>query len=153
MAHAAIDDRGKRLAIDRQSHRGPQFRIVEGRLVDIDQHSAGDIDTGHFANRLRRLLSEILQGRRGNAVGRADIEIAGEEGQIARRDLAQDRKLDAVEIGPARFPVTRVFRELDVFVRLELKEFERTGDDRRLPYPKRRHMAWVDWSPSSGDQG
>src|SRR5437762_13677870 len=145
MAHAAIDDRGKRLAIDRQSHRASQFRIVEGRLVDVDQHRAGDIDPGHFANCLRRLLSEILQGRRGNAIGRADIEISGEEGQVAWRDLAQYRKLDAIEIGSARFPVIRVFRELDVFVRLELDEFERTGADRLLPYLTRRHMAWVDW--------
>src|SRR6185437_2205161 len=112
----------------------------------------GDVDPGHFADRLRRLLAEVLQRRRGDPVGRADVEIAGEECQVARRDLAQDRKFDAIEIGPARFPIIRVLAELDVFVWFELDEFKRAGADRFLPHLTRRHVAWVDRRPSRGEE-
>src|SRR5204862_7761740 len=55
-----------------------------------------------------------------------------------------DRILDAVEIGPARLPVIRVARDLDVLVRLELDKLERPRADRVLPHLRRRHVAGVD---------
>ena len=49
----------------------------------------------------------------------------------------------AVEIGPARLPVIGVLCEPDVFVRLELDEFEGAGADRVGAHLARRHMAGI----------
>ena len=59
---------------------------------------------------------------------------------------------DAVEIGPARLPVIRVARHRDVFVRLELDEFERAGADRMAAHLARRHVAGIDRRLARGEQ-
>src|SRR5215471_17041811 len=42
---------------------------------------------------------------------------------VCRRHVLDDREFDAVEIGPAGFPVIRVLRHPNEFVGLELDEF------------------------------
>src|SRR6202021_287051 len=85
-------------------------------------------------------------------IGRADIEIAGEERQIARPDLAHDGEVDPVEIAPPGLPIIGVFGQPDIFVRLEPDEFERSGADRMLALLRRRDVAGVDWRPARGEQ-
>ena len=74
------------LAVERQHHRPPQFDVVERRLVQVDQHRARHVADIDLANRLRRLLLEILQ-RRDRHAQRDGVELAGEEGEVARRRL------------------------------------------------------------------
>ena len=71
---------------------------------------------------------------------------------MPRRRVADDRILDAVEIGAARFPVIRVADDLDVLVRLVLDEFERPGTDRVLAHLRRRDMTRIDGRLTRGEQ-
>src|SRR5215831_13212863 len=71
---------------------------------------------------------------------------------IRRREIANDRILDAVEIGPALLPVIRVSRQFDVLVRLELDEFERTGADRMAAHIARWHVAGIDRREARSEQ-
>src|SRR5260370_31040282 len=50
---------------------------------------------------------------------------------------------DAVEIRSALLPIIRVSGNLDVFVRLELDEFERAGADWFAAHIARRNMAGI----------
>ena len=59
---------------------------------------------------------------------------------------------DAVEIRPVRLPVIGVARDLDVFLRLEVDEFERAGADRMLAHVARRDMARIDHREAAGEQ-
>jgi len=125
---------------------------VERRRPRVDDHRAVDVSRRHLADRLRRLASEILQGRDGNAKGRGHVELAGEKRQIARRYFFYDRVLDGVEIRPIFFPVIGISRQLDPLVRLEFDEFEGTSADRMAAHVARRNMAGVDRRPSGSQQ-
>src|SRR6266852_4436047 len=72
--------------------------------------------------------------------------------QYRRREIADDRILDAVEIRPALLPVIRVLCHLDVFVGLELNEFKRAGADRMAAHIARRHVAGIDRREPRGEQ-
>src|SRR5271165_6775165 len=62
--------------------------------------------------------------------GESHVELPGRERQCRGRQVLDDRIFNAVEIGPARFPIIRVSRYLDVLVGLEFDEFERASADR-----------------------
>ena len=131
---ALVDDVDERLAVERQRHRPPQFGIVERRLVQVDQHRARHVADIHLADRLRRLLLEVLQRRDRHAVARMASNLPAKKARLRGAVSLHDREFDAVEIRPALLPVIRVLRHLDVLVRLELDEFERPGADRVLPH-------------------
>src|SRR5215472_10092699 len=78
------------------------------------------------------------------------IEPAGDEAQDARRQARDDRPLDAVEIGPIRFPVLGVFGNPNQLVRPEFDEFERAGADRMRAHVARRDVTGVDRRPAGG---
>jgi len=58
------------------------------------------------------------------------IETTGDKPQDAGRQARDDPLLNAVEIGPARFPVLWVPGDPDPLVRPEFDEFERASADR-----------------------
>ena len=58
--------------------------------------------------------------------------LSGNKGQVRRRRVGNDRILDGVEIRPARLPIIRVARHLDILAGIELDKFERAGADRVL---------------------
>src|SRR5205085_11052735 len=111
------------------------------RLRGVDDHCPVDVRGRHLADRLRRLSSEILQSRYCDAIRRIDVEFAGEEGEVPRRDFPHDRVFNAVEIWPSRFPIIGIADQLDRLVWLEIHELERAGADRALPHLTRRNMA------------
>src|SRR5262249_20181324 len=76
-----IENIKKGLAIEGQTHGPAQFRIVKGRSRRIDQHRARDIARTDLAQRLWRLLLEILECRDAHAQ-RDHVELPGEEGQV-----------------------------------------------------------------------
>src|SRR5262249_15681184 len=117
--------------------------------IAVDDHVAADAAGRHLANRSGRLALDLLQQRerRGDP-----IELARDEGEVCRRDIADDRKLDPIEIGPATLPILGVSGEGNSFVRLEFDEFEGTGADRVLSHIARRHVAWVDDRKPRGEQ-
>src|SRR6516165_2508695 len=80
------------------------------------------------------------------------IELARDEGQYRGRRVRDDRVLDAVEIGPVRLPVIRVAHDLDIFLRLEIAEFERAGADRMLAHVARAYMARKDHREAAGER-
>src|SRR6202022_788162 len=138
------DDVDEGLAIKAQRHRPSQFGLIKGPCTRVDDHRAVDVCCRYLADRLRRLALEILQGGDRHPIGRGHVELPGEERQIARRYLFDDRILDTVEIRSPRFPVIRVPGYLDRLVRLELDEFEWTRADRMTAHVARRHMAGGD---------
>ena len=111
--------------IHTERHRPSQFGIVERRRSAVDEQGSRQVGREHVADRLRRLALEILQQRDCHAEDL--IETASDEPQDARRQTRDDRPLDAVEVGPARFPVVRVPSDPDPLVRPEFDEFERAG--------------------------
>src|SRR6516165_9429391 len=80
----------------------------------------------------------------GRVFGKVMSNFPGDKCQNRRRQVADDRVFDAIEVRPPRFPVSRISRYLDVFVRLEFDEFERAGADRMAAHIPRRHMARID---------
>jgi PAS domain S-box-containing protein len=101
---------------------------------------------------LRGLRSDILQQRDRDLVGEGQVELAGNKGEDRSRAVGDDRIFDAVEIGPARFPIIGIADELDCLARLELDKFERAGADRMLPHVARRDMAGIDGRIAGGEQ-
>src|SRR5580692_8477509 len=75
------------------------------------------------------------------------------EGQDGRRQVFDDRVLDAVEIRPVLLPVIRVSCYLDVLVRLELDEFERAGADGVLAHVACRDVAGIDRREPGSESG
>jgi len=57
------DDVDKRLPVDCQRHRPPQFRVVEGWRLPVDDHVPRDVSHEHVANRVRQLVLDVLQLR------------------------------------------------------------------------------------------
>src|SRR6516225_6114335 len=151
----ALGDRvDKGLAVDAQRHCAPELRIVERRLLVIDEQMPVDALAGvHLADRLRHLALDVLhQWNRQSEIRKGDVELAGDEGEVRRARILDDRIFDAVEIRPARLPVVRVARHLDVFVRLELDEFEWAGADRVPTHVRRRHVTGIDPRRVAGDR-
>src|SRR5215472_12136672 len=68
---------------------------------------------------------------------------AADEGERTRRQVLDDRILDAVEIGSPWLPVIRIAGHRNRLVRLEIDEFERAGADRVLPHLARRDVARI----------
>src|SRR6266446_4569690 len=137
------DDVDKRRAVEAQPHCTPQIGVVEGRLVPVGDQATIDADRRQLADCLRHLAGHVLQQRRRHAIPEGHVEFTGDESQYRRRQVANDRILDAIEIRPALFPVIGVPRHLDVLVRLELDEFERARADRMLAHVARRNVAGV----------
>ena len=105
--------------------------------VAVDHHVAVDVGRHQLADRLRPLVLHVVQHRHLKEIRRGHVELAGREGQLPGRLVLDDRPFDAVEIGPVLFPVVGIARDLDVFVRLEFDELERSGADRMLPHVAR----------------
>src|SRR5215813_8881081 len=105
-----------------------------------------------MAQLLSHLVVDILQHRYLEKIPGGHVDLARDEGERAGRDVLDDLVLDSVEIRPVRFPVIRIARYLDVFVRLELDELEGSRTDRVLPHLARRHVARIDWSEAGGEQ-
>src|SRR5262249_49618236 len=103
-----------------------------------------------FADRLWRLVLDVLQ--LWDCDPEKDIVFDGEERQKPRRDVFDDRVLDAVEIGPARLPIVGVARHRDRLVGLEVDEFEWAGADRMLAHVAGRDMAGIDRRPAGREQ-
>jgi HEAT repeat protein len=117
--------------------------LSKGGLSRLGDQAAVDADRRQLADCLRHLAGHVLQQRRRHAIPEGHVEFTGDESQYRRRQVANDRILDAIEIRPALFPIIGVARHLDVLVRLELDEFERAGADRMLAHVARRNMAGV----------
>ena len=133
-AFALGNDVEKCLAVESERHRAPQIRIVEGRLLAVDDQIGADAAGRQIADRVGPLVLQIMAQRYRQGAGEGQFEFPGDEGEQCGRAGADDRILDAVEIGQAVLPITGVARDLDVFVGLELDEFERAGADRMLTH-------------------
>src|SRR6516165_4223615 len=103
-----------------------------------------DADRCQFADCLRHLADHVLQQWLGHAIREGHIELAGDERQYRRRQVADDRIFDAVEIRSALLPIIGVSGHLDVLVRLEPDEFKRARADRMLAHVSRRDMTGID---------
>src|SRR6516162_1656841 len=103
-----------------------------------------DADRCQFADCLRHLADHVLQQLLGHAIREGHIELAGDERQYRRRQVADDRIFDAVEIRSALLPIIGVSGHLDVLVRLEPDEFKRARADRMLAHVSRRDMTGID---------
>ena len=118
----------KGLIIQAERRRPPQLGFVERGRAAVDEQRARQIGRKYVADRLWRLALEILQQRDCHAEDL--IETASDEPQDARRQAGDDRPIDAVEVGPTRFPVLGVPSDPDPLVGPEFDEFERAGADR-----------------------
>jgi hypothetical protein len=152
IAPALVEDIDERLAVEAQRHRPAQFRVVEGRHRRVDVEIAAGVEWRDFADRLRRLRLHFAHQRDCDIIRPSQVELAAGKGQYRRRAVRDDRVLDGIEMGPPRFPVIRVVRDLDALVWLVLDEFERARSDRVLPHLRRCHMAGVDRRIARGEQ-
>ena len=100
-----------------------------------------------------RLALDIPQQRYRHLEREGHVELARDKGEDRRRAVRYHGILDAVEIWPILLPVIGVARHLDVFVRLELDEFERAGADRMLAHVARADVAGIDRRVARGEQG
>ena len=148
VALAVGNDVDEGLAVEAQCHCPPQIGVVERRLGRVDDHRPVDVCGRHLTDRLRGLHCEILQSGDRYTVRRVDVEFAGKESEVSRRDFSHDRIFDPVEIWPSGFPIVGIADQLDRLVRLEADKFERTRADRMLPHLARRNMARIDRRPS-----
>src|SRR5580692_10205563 len=80
------------------------------------------------------------------------IGLPSDEGQVRGRQVADDRELDAVEIGPPALPVIRVAGQRDPLVRLKLDKSKGSGADGMLPHLGRSNMARIDHRITRGQQ-
>jgi hypothetical protein len=78
---------------------------------------------------------------------RPDVDRYGQSGTEPTH-----RPLDAIEIGPAGFPVLRVPGDSDPLVRPEFDEFERAGANRMRAHLARQDVTGVDRRPAGGQQ-
>src|SRR6202047_283593 len=130
----------------------PQIGVVEGRHVPVDVQVAVEPDRPHLAHRLRHLALHVLEQRDREAVWKGHVELSRNEGQDGRRQVFDDRVLDAVEIWPVLLPVIWVSCYLDILVRLERDEFDRAGSDRVLAQVACRHVAGIDRREPGSEQ-
>ena len=151
VALAAGDDLDKRLAVEAQRHCPAQIGIVKGWLVAVDDQVAIDVRGKHLANRVRRLVLDILQLRDGDP--EIDIGLAGDKRQQPGRYIFDDRVFDAVEVGTPLLPIIRVAGHRDRLVWLELDKFERAGADRMTAHVARADVTRVDRRPAGRQQG
>ena len=103
-ALALGEDIEKGLAVEAEGHRPPQLGFVERCDVAVDHQVAADIRRIELADRLRRLVLDVA-GQRHRQAAERDVELARDERQDRRRDVADDGVLQPVEIGPAGLPV------------------------------------------------
>src|SRR5207248_4014649 len=95
LALPLCNDINKRLAVDAERHRAPEFRVVEWRLLAIDDQVPVYRTGRLLADRVRQLAHDVLDHRRRQPAG--DVELAGDKRQYRGRRIAHDRELDAVE--------------------------------------------------------
>jgi len=62
------------------------------------------------------------------------VELAGDKGEDRSRAVRNHGIFDAIEVRQIPLPVIGIARHLNIFVRLELDEFERAGTDRMLAH-------------------
>ena len=86
----------------------------------FDEQGARQVGREYIADRMRRLVFEILQQR--DCYAEDLIEAAGGEPQDARRQARDDRPVDVIEVGQTRFPVLRVPGDSDPLVWPEYKK-------------------------------
>ena len=80
---------------------GLTIRLVETLVGASSQMAFGACDV------------DVLEQRHGDVGDERHVELAGHEGQHARRAVVDDLPLDAVEIGLALLPVVGIAHELD----------------------------------------
>src|SRR5262249_36518101 len=105
-----------------------------------------------LADRLRRLARDIPQQRHRYLEREGHVKLAGDKGEDRSRAIRDHGIFDAVEVGSIPLPVIAIARHLDVFVWLELDEFERAGAARMLAHVTRRYMARIDRCVARGEQ-
>src|SRR5215469_9592882 len=103
----------------------------------------------HLADRAGLLALDVPRQRQSC---RGPIELTGDKREVRRRAVADDRKLDAVQIGSARLPVIRVARQRDPLVGFELDKFEWAGADRMLAHLSRRQVARINDRKAGSEQ-
>src|SRR6202011_168540 len=108
-------DVDKSSAVEAELRSAAQFGLVEGRDSAVDDQVAAVVVQHDVAIGRRRLAAQVLQLRYPQP---EQVELAGDKSQLPRRGVRDDRRLDAVEIGPARLPVIRVAQGADMFVGL-----------------------------------
>src|SRR5215469_17074904 len=90
-----------------------------------------------FADCLWHLVLHVPEEWNREGVRKGHVELAGNESQCRGRPVTDNCIFDAVEIGAVLLPVIGISCYPDVFVRLELDEFERAGADRMLTHVSR----------------
>ena len=143
VVNAAAEDVGKRLAVDRQTHRAANARIVERRPLAVHQQIALRVGRLHQTLHLRHLRLHVLHQFGRDLPGQGQVEFAGDQRQDRGRAIGDDRIFDPVQIRSARLPVIRVPLQPDRLVLLELDELKRSGADRMGAHLRRRHMARI----------
>src|ERR1700726_1805091 len=114
---------------------------MERRHVAVHEQVAAYIRYCHIADRLRQLCLHILQLRHRDA--EIDVLLPRDEREKPGRYVLDDPVLDAVEVGPSRFPVIRVACQRNRLVRLEFAEFEWPGADRMLTHLRRGYVTRI----------
>src|SRR5262249_6654466 len=123
------EDVNERPTVQAQRHRPPQIGVVKGWFVTVDDQGTVETDRSHLAHGLRHLTLHVFEQRYREAIREGHVELPRNQRQDRRRQILNDRVLDAVEIRPVLLPIIWVARDLDIFVRFEPDEFERTGAD------------------------
>ena len=142
----------KALRSSAERQRAADLRVVERRRLAVDDQVRADAALAHGAQRLGRVVLDVLQERHRDVGREGHVELAGGEGQHARRPVGHDGELDGVEIGQALLPVVGVLHQLDALVHPELGELERAGADRLAPHLVDRHVAGIDRRVARGEQ-
>src|SRR5437899_1138210 len=74
---------------------------------------AGDVAGRQLADRLWQLVLHVPHERHRDAAAEGHVDVTGNERQYRRRQIADDRILDPVEIWPVRLPVIEVLCYFD----------------------------------------
>src|SRR5262245_7849806 len=113
--------------VDGHRQRPADIRVIERRLVPVDNKVDADIGRPHLADRFGRLALHLLEKRYRHLVREGQVEFARLERQQRGRTVRDDRIFDSVKIGSPFFPVIWVAGDGDPLVRLEFDEFERAS--------------------------
>src|ERR1051325_10810003 len=125
---------------DRTAH----IRIAERGFFAVDYDAAEHIGRSHVTDFLSDLLVDVVQHRHLQEIPRGYVDLARHKSERAGRYVFYDLVLDAIEIRPVLLPVIGVARDLYVFVRFELDEFEWPGADRLLAHLRGGYGAGID---------